>query len=29
MEKPELSDHGAETDVDLLVIGDIIKVLNG
>ena len=24
-----LSDAGVETDVDLLVVGDIIKVING
>ena len=28
-EKLDLSDNGTEIDVDLLVIGDVIKVLNG
>ena len=28
-EGAQLSDAGVETDVDLLVVGDIIKVING
>ena len=28
-QEPKLSESGQETDVDLLIVGDIIKVING